>query len=476
MFWVANSGELWYGTIQVSSAYPPGAVESGAVFVPRTPESFSHDADGNLTHDDQWVYTWDLAREIGRFGGTCGKPLSVEWQCLRTTDTFISRAEENRLVLIESAAGVPSGARMREAWAYLPDGRWIERIVSTNNGSSYYPAWTNRYVWDGQVLLAILDHTNGLVMSFVRGLDLSGTIQGAGGVGGVLAVTFKTNGTHFVCYDGNGNVTALTDAATGANSAVFEYGPFGEPLRVTGPAAVAMPLRFSTMYEDEVTGDRKYLFREYRPSLGRWLSRDPIGDEGFWQTADGDVVSAVITTLDLAQPEATLYGLVWNNAVNEFDYLGLMGPGSPPNRPPQPPPPRPPGGDCPFIDYGEVVEWHYINRSGVWLDKATMRPATGDPLDACRASPCSKGTRFCEAYYMTFTPSVRPKPGPTPSPTQPLPFPVFYADVAGRCGECDKSCRPPCTAPFFCGKVVHSTATRQSRVVWDQCECRSQYD
>jgi RHS repeat-associated protein len=165
-------------------------------------------------------------------------------------------------------------------WTYLPDGRWIERIVSTNNGSTYYPAGTNRYVWDGQVLLAILDHTNGLVMSFVRGLDLSDTIQGAGGVGGVLAVTFKTNETHFVCYDGNGNVTALADAATGANSAVFEYGPFGEPLRVTGAAAVAMPLRFSTMYEDEVTGDRKYLFREYRPSLGRWHSRDPIGQLG----------------------------------------------------------------------------------------------------------------------------------------------------------------------------------------------------
>jgi RHS repeat-associated protein len=81
-------------------------------------------------------------------------------------------------------------------------------------------------------------------------------------------------------YDGNGNSTASTDASTGANSAVFEYGPFGEPLRVTGPAALAMPLRFSTMYEDDVTGDRKYLLREYRPSLGRWLNRDPLEEKG----------------------------------------------------------------------------------------------------------------------------------------------------------------------------------------------------
>ena len=200
----------------------------------------------------------------------------------------------------ESAAGVPTGSRRREAWTSLPDGRWIERIVSTNNGSTYCPAGTNRYVWDGNVLLAVLDHTNGVVMSFVRGLDLSGTIQGAGGVGGVLAVTFRTHGTHFVGYDGNGNVTALADASTGANSAVFEYGPFGEPLRVTGPAADAMPLRFSTMYEDDVTGDRKYLFREYRPSLGRWPTRDPIGEKG----------------------GANLYGFVYNDPLSKIDTDG----------------------------------------------------------------------------------------------------------------------------------------------------------
>jgi RHS repeat-associated protein len=255
---VYRKGEYFRKELSVNNAAAPvwtnitvnatgQASVSGNALLPKAQEQFWYDADGNLTSDSLWTNVWN---------------------------------GENRLVLTESGTGVPPVARLRVAWTYLPDGRWIERIVSTNNGSSYYPAWTNRYVWDGQVLLAILDHTSGLVMSFVRGLDLSGSIHGAGGVGGVLAVTFKTNGTHFVCYDGNENVTALTDASSGANSAVFEYSPFGEPLRVTGPAAVAMPLRFSTMYEDEVTGDRKYLFREYRPSLGRWLSRDPMEEEG----------------------------------------------------------------------------------------------------------------------------------------------------------------------------------------------------
>jgi hypothetical protein len=37
--------------------------------------------------------------------------------------------------------------------------------------------------------------------SYVWGLDLSGSIQGAGGVGGLLAVMIRTN-THLPFYDG----------------------------------------------------------------------------------------------------------------------------------------------------------------------------------------------------------------------------------------------------------------------------------
>jgi RHS repeat-associated protein len=132
----------------------------------------------------------------------------------------------------------------------------------------------------------VLDHTNGVVVSFVRGLDLSGSIQGAGGVGGVLAVQAGTsaqcgpvaNTTHFTCYDGNGNVTALVNAATGAESARYEYGPFAEPIRMTGVMARVNPIRFSTQYADDVTGDTKYLFRDLRD--GRWPNRDPIAEDG----------------------------------------------------------------------------------------------------------------------------------------------------------------------------------------------------
>jgi RHS repeat-associated protein len=39
------------------------------------------------------------------------------------------------------------------------------------------------------------------------------------------------------------------------------------------------PIRFSTQYADDWTGDLKYLHRDYRPDLGRWPNRDPIEDQ-----------------------------------------------------------------------------------------------------------------------------------------------------------------------------------------------------
>jgi len=50
-------------------------------------------------------------------------------------------------------------------------------------------------------------------------------MQGAGGVGGLLAVTDST-GTYYPTYDGNGNVSEYLDT-TGTFVAHYEYDPFG---------------------------------------------------------------------------------------------------------------------------------------------------------------------------------------------------------------------------------------------------------
>ena len=63
----------------------------------------------------------------------------------------------------------------------------------------------------------------------------------------------------------------------------------------------ANPIRFSTQYADDWTGDVKYKYRDYTPSAGRWPNRDPLGERG----------------------GRNLYGFVANNPVSRVDALGL---------------------------------------------------------------------------------------------------------------------------------------------------------
>jgi len=135
------------------------------------------------------------------------------------------------------------------------------------------------FLYDGWNLIAEVDAQTGeLIRTYVWGLDLSGTMQGAGGIGGLLWVNLETGswaGRHVAAYDGNGNVVGLVSTADGIVAAQYEYGPFGEPLRAAGPLAAENPIRFSTKYTDPETGLVYYGYRYYSPSLGRWLSRDP---------------------------------------------------------------------------------------------------------------------------------------------------------------------------------------------------------
>lgn len=184
-------------------------------------------------------------------------------------------------------------------------GRRIQKSVSDPTGKAAPTAYG--FVYDGWNLVAIFDARNGtLLYSFTWGLDLSGTSQGAGGVGGLISMTvhFGPNaGTYFYVFDGNGNVVALVNAANGSVAAQYEYGPFGQVLRATGPMALVNPFLFSTKFYDWETGYYYYGFRYYDPSTGRWLSRDPLEEQG----------------------GQNLYAFVQNCPLCYYDYLGREG-------------------------------------------------------------------------------------------------------------------------------------------------------
>jgi RHS repeat-associated protein len=185
-----------------------------------------------------------------------------------------------------------------------------------------------RYLYDGWNLLAALNGTNNAVVkSFLWGSDLSGSEQGAGGVGGLLLVNLGSAGCAFPAYDGNGNVSGLVSASDGTLTAQYEYGPFGELLRANGALAKANPFRFSTKFRDEETDLLYYGYRYLSTVTGRWQNRDPIEEDGgfgVYSAVRNDPVS-YIDALGLSSQLSYIYerGSYQNDGCGRFSFAVL---------------------------------------------------------------------------------------------------------------------------------------------------------
>ena len=240
-------------------------------------EGFTYDDDGNLLTDSNLTYTYD---------------------------------GENRLVEVAPTAFSTGDRKVTYSYDYM--GRRLTRKVFTYGSTT--PIEYTKFIWDGWLLVAELDGNNNdsVLTTYLWGLDLSGSLEGAGGVGGLLAAR-KKSGTPIdvgFLYDGNGNVTQVVDLSDESVEAHYEYDPFGQEIVATGNLAEWNKFRFSTKYlEDTIldvsSGDELglyyYGYRYYSPRTGRWINRDPIGERG------GN----------------NLFSFIFNSPLNSIEYLGL---------------------------------------------------------------------------------------------------------------------------------------------------------
>jgi len=225
----------------------------------------TYDLDGNMTANGSWTYTWN---------------------------------GENRLVGASNGAVVVS-------FAYDYMGRRFQKISG---------GVTNTFVYDGWNLISEspVSSLQSTVSYYVWGLDLSGSMQGAGGIGGLLATMLDGN-TYFSGYDANGNLTDYVDA-NGTIVAHYEYDAFGNTTAKTGTLADANPFRFSTKYLDTETSLYYYGYRFYSPEMGRWVNRDPVNETGFRRMTGRRFVSR----------GDNLFTFVRNAPMMKFDPIGLL--------------------------------------------------------------------------------------------------------------------------------------------------------
>jgi len=202
---------------------------------------------------------------------------------------------ENRMV--SSTVGTTT------TYLYDAQSRRVAKTTSTGSGSNAVTSAT-LFVYDGFNCIAeYTADTNtsaALSKTYLWGTDLSGTLQGAGGVGGLLSVS-SGGASNFPTYDGNGNVSEYL-SSSGSVSAHFEYDPFGNTVVNSDADAKLFPYRFSTKPLDFETGLYYYTYRYYDPATGRWPSRDPAAERG----------------------GTNLYGFMRNDGINKTDYLGLV--------------------------------------------------------------------------------------------------------------------------------------------------------
>jgi RHS repeat-associated protein len=238
--------------------------------------------------------------------------------------------DENRLTIISSDIY----KLFRSTFAYDGIGRLRKRIdyewqipapgpgapPPPSGQGSWVATNTVLYIYDGMRVIQERNTNNVPTVTYTRGNDLSGSLEGAGGIGGLLARSHGYNAgtgawsTHnYYHADGNGNITFMLDTNQ-TMVATYRYDPFGNLINKSGSLADANVYRFSSKEVHLGSGLYYYLYRFYDPNLQRWINRDPLGELGFRTLAE---------KLMQSSEEPNTYAFLRNNGISEIDPEGL---------------------------------------------------------------------------------------------------------------------------------------------------------
>ena len=266
---------------------------------------YQYDNIGNRKEAFEFGSTTDYETdELNRYAGIVrngGEAFTPQYdadgnQTLVKTSTGIwtvTYNAENRPVKFESEDG---GTTVE--CAYDSMGRRFEKKVTVGGTTGFHA----RYLYRDYLQVAECDltgETPALVRSYLWDPSEPQATR-------VLAMTrWEANGTqvkeHLYCmHDAMKNVTSLFGEARGRR-ALYEYRPYGGLVTSEGNMAQENKFRFSCEYMDDELGLIYYNYRHLNPRDGRWISRDPIMEQGGWN----------------------LYSYIYNSPTISNDIIGL---------------------------------------------------------------------------------------------------------------------------------------------------------
>ena len=221
----------------------------GRVTPSMPPTVFTYAPDGGLASDGLWAYAYDA---------------------------------EDQLLSVTSSSLTNGAARVLNSYDYRR--RRVGKTVERYADGCWNATEIRSFVYDGWNLIheAICTvngtTTNATEVQYFWGPDISGTLQGAGGVGGLIAVS-RDGQFYFPVYDNNGNILKYSDEM-GNVVAAYEYDDFGRIISQSGSLADFFRYRFSTKYFDADCELYYYDYRHYKPEIMAWLTEDPVGVDG----------------------------------------------------------------------------------------------------------------------------------------------------------------------------------------------------
>jgi RHS repeat-associated protein len=161
----------------------------------------------------------------------------------------------------------------RLTFTYDPFGRRLSKTISDYRAKerSYLERSTEYYLWEGENEIGTVNEQGEITQLRVLGSGLGAEI------GAAVAIELGSK-RYAPIHDHRGNVCCLIDGESKLPVEWYHYSAYGREIPYSLQyKPVGNPWRFSSKRVDDETGLVYFGKRYYMPSIGRWITKDPLG-------------------------------------------------------------------------------------------------------------------------------------------------------------------------------------------------------